>query len=66
MRSSKGQLATCEDRPGTADACGEALFDTLFYRTPALDHAGGDERFGHRLLGDTLTHGPYHPLGSRC
>ena len=54
MRPSEGQLDTCEERPGADDACGEALFDTLFDRTPALDHAGGDERFG--------IHGPDHPL----
>jgi hypothetical protein len=35
-----------EGRPGADDLCGEALFDTLFDRAPATDHAADQDSGG--------------------
>jgi hypothetical protein len=39
-----GSVGAFERRPAADDACGEALLETLFDRTPANDHAPDQER----------------------
>ena len=43
-RSTDCSIDAFEDRPGADEACGEALLDTLFDRTHAIDHAADQER----------------------
>jgi hypothetical protein len=43
-RSTDRSVDAFKRRPGADDACGEALFDTLFDRTRAIDHAVDQER----------------------
>jgi hypothetical protein len=38
-RSTDRSIDAFEGRPGADDLCGEALFDTLFDRAQATDHA---------------------------
>jgi hypothetical protein len=39
-----GSIGAFKGRPGTDDACGEALLDTLFDGTQAIDHAAHQDR----------------------
>jgi hypothetical protein len=43
-RSTDRSIDAFEGRPCADDACGEALLDTLFDRTQAIDHAADQER----------------------
>jgi len=43
-RSTDRSIAAFEGRPCADDVCGEALLDTLFDRTQAIDHAADQER----------------------
>ena len=45
-RSTDRSIDAFEGRPGADDLCGEALFDTLFDRAPATDHAADQDSGG--------------------